>query len=67
MRRVPCVCVQVLRCVELLGGTPSGPDYEAFVAGVIAESNADVALELSDRWVHQGKGGCMRGGGCMSG
>jgi hypothetical protein len=43
------VAYEVLRCVELLGGQPTGPDYEALVAGVVAESNADVALELSER------------------
>jgi hypothetical protein len=43
------VAFDVLRCIELLGGAPTGPDYEALVAGVVAENNADVALELSDR------------------
>ncbi len=43
------VAYEVLRCVEMLGGQPSGPDYEALVAGAVAESNADVALELSER------------------
>ena len=40
---------EVLRCVEMLGGELSGPDYEALVAGAVAESNPDIALELAAR------------------
>jgi hypothetical protein len=44
------IAFEVLRCLELLGATPTGRDLEVLVEGAVAESNADVALELSDRW-----------------
>lgn len=45
------IAFEVLRCWELLGGVPTGPDLEALVAGAVAEGNADVAVELADRSV----------------
>ena len=55
--------IRLSRCVELLGGQPSGPDYEALVAGAVEERNSDVALELSNRCVRVCVGVWVWGGG----